>query len=505
MNRLIRILGILTIGYLLILSILGTYMVQSVSEGESGAAYYLNDTWYLHVLVIGACVLLLRQIHRGLQTPNRGTVRRALLVAVMIDLIVGLAMIYCMQLEPSSDGAKVMQVAKDILAGNLDAFGPSGYMYRYPFQRGLVLLDLVCILLFGDGAFLALQTLNLLALILILTCMVWLVERIWQSIEISILTVILHLLFLPLLLYITHNYGILYGIAFSLLAICLAYHAWTTHRYGYYILAALSMALAVELKSNSLIWYIGLAMALLFNAIGVWHSERRHAQMGILAIIVILAFVKMASYGSGAAMESLTGIEPSKGMPKTCWIYMGLQDHSVSPGAYNGNSVALFEECDYDYDTANEEAIHRIIGLGGYMAHNPGKTVRQFARKIAYEWNDPTYDSLSILVDRESTNSAYVDSVFAHSLANGMVHHVLVQYMNLYQPVILAFAFIAMLALMRRPRVEWWEIVLLTIYLGGFAFHLFWEAKPQYTLPYYVLLIPYAAYGMGRIAGYTHE
>jgi hypothetical protein len=34
-----------------------------------------------------------------------------------------------------------------------------------------------------------------------------------------------------------------------------------------------------------------------------------------------------------------------------------------------------------------------------------------------------------------------------------------------------------------------------TATVGGALFHTFWEAKPQYVLPYFVLLLPYCAMG----------
>ncbi len=37
-----------------------------------------------------------------------------------------------------------------------------------------------------------------------------------------------------------------------------------------------------------------------------------------------------------------------------------------------------------------------------------------------------------------------------------------------------------------------------TVLIGGFAFHSFWEAKAQYTFPYFMLLIPVAGYGFER-------
>lgn len=495
MNRLVKVLGIITIGYLLVLSVYGTCLSQTSDDGTTTNAFF-GDFWLFHILMIAALVLLLWLLHGVLQRIDHRSVRRVVLIASCIYLVVGLLFLGSTQLMPSSDGAKVMQVARDILAGNMDAFERSGYMYRYPFQRGMVLLDIVAIRLFGESAYLSLQVLNLLALMVILVCVVWLIDHVWKEVCVSILTVLLHLLFLPIALYITHNYGIMYGIALSMISICLVYKAWTEYRPLYYVPAAITMALAVELKSNSLIWLIGLAMALMFSALAVIRVEYRHAIIGIVAIVGLLLAVKLASACSGAMMVHLTGREISRGMPKTCWIYMGLQDDDDKPGAYNGSSTTLFEECDYDYDAANQEATQRIVQLFGYMAHHPVMTVRQFVRKTAFEWNNPTFESLDIQIGRESAIDGYAGSMIEQSFQTGGFYHILVQYMNLYQTFILAFAFVAMMGLLHRS-ASWWEIMLLTIYLGGFAFHMFWEAKPQYTLPYFLLLIPYAAYGMG--------
>ena len=46
---------------------------------------------------------------------------------------------------------------------------------------------------------------------------------------------------------------------------------------------------------------------------------------------------------------------------------------------------------------------------------------------------------------------------------------------------------------------EAYYLPLLT-FIGGFVFHFFWEAKCQYTLPYFVLLIPYSVLGMESVS-----
>lgn len=41
-----------------------------------------------------------------------------------------------------------------------------------------------------------------------------------------------------------------------------------------------------------------------------------------------------------------------------------------------------------------------------------------------------------------------------------------------------------------------YELMGAVIFLGGYLFHLFWESSASYTIPYFVLLIPYAVCGM---------
>jgi len=38
------------------------------------------------------------------------------------------------------------------------------------------------------------------------------------------------------------------------------------------------------------------------------------------------------------------------------------------------------------------------------------------------------------------------------------------------------------------------------VFIGGFLFHLVWEAKGQYSVVYFMLLLPYAYLGMERVA-----
>lgn len=84
----------------------------------------------------------------------------------IVYLLAGVLFIFLIKLQPKSDPAKVLNVAEQLLVGGHSSFtDPEGYMFRYPFQNGILLLDVGLLCLFGNGAYLAFQVLNLFAAI----------------------------------------------------------------------------------------------------------------------------------------------------------------------------------------------------------------------------------------------------------------------------------------------------------------------------------------------------
>ena len=65
--------------------------------------------------------------------------------------------------------------------------------------------------------------------------------------------------------------------------------------------------------------------------------------------------------------------------------------------------------------------------------------------------------------------------------------------MNILQTLIL-FGTI-MYILIDSKKIKFKELIFAIIFIGGFVFHLIWEAKCQYTITYFVLLIPYSIVG----------
>ena len=69
---------------------------------------------------------------------------------------------------------------------------------------------------------------------------------------------------------------------------------------------------------------------------------------------------------------------------------------------------------------------------------------------------------------------------------------------NMLQTLIYAGAFLWIL--LGRRQMSWESLLPGMIVIGGFLFHLVWEAKGQYTVFYFFLLIPYAFWGIREAA-----
>lgn len=171
-------------------------------------------------------------------------------------------------------------------------------------------------------------------------------------------------------------------------------------------------------------------------------------------------------------------------------LLMGLQDNENGrgPGCYNGYNLWSFNGNDYDTEKTRAEAREDIRETLEEFSREPDEAVRFLLRKIAGQWNNPDGEVFNGTEIKEGDLAAGIKAVYNEK------NIVLIRIcMNSLQTWILAGALCYLL--FHREKTEYGWIFLL-IFLGGFLFHLFWEAAGRYAIPYYVMLIPYAYMGM---------
>jgi hypothetical protein len=181
-------------------------------------------------------------------------------------------------------------------------------------------------------------------------------------------------------------------------------------------------------------------------------------------------------------------------MPAILYVAMGTRDDiEDEPGWYDFYNLAIFGKHDYDADAAAEDAWDEIGNFIYKCKESPKYALNFFTLKTNTQWNAPMYQCLAM-------NNAFYEE--PEGLAweiyfNGKDVY-LENFMNIYQLLIYGGVVLALI-FMRKKWVKIENYVLLIGVYGGFLFSLIWEAKTRYILPYFIMMIPYAAIGLTEL------
>ena len=213
--------------------------------------------------------------------------------------------------------------------------------------------------------------------------------------------------------------------------------------------------------------------------------------------LIILILSRIPVYAVEGYYLRQSGVERiSEGVPGAAWIAMGLQDDDLfENGWYNGYNINTYKECEYDSKRAAEQSLDSIGESVKTFAKHPLYAARFFYKKWTSQWNDPTYQSLFSVewACRHYENQ----SVLARSLYSGRVAGGQYHFMNIYQTIYFIGALFFLLK--GRSRLGLEQFILLLSVFGGMLCHLLWEAKGRYVFSYYILLLPFAAYGINKL------
>lgn len=142
---------------------------------------------------------------------------------------------------------------------------------------------------------------------------------------------------------------------------------------------------------------------------------------------------------------------------------------------------------------------------------NPFKTIDFYFRKTATMFANPTYQSQWYNLQGgyypEDNSTPYADKIekkiatsrFFTSLYEGILDKIVQINAKGIQLAIYTFSFIYVIAALRKKEITKHALLLILIFLGGYAFHLMWEAKARYIIVYNLALFPLAFVMMEEI------
>lgn len=428
---------------------------------------------------------------------NRAVLR---ILGITWGILLSFLAIYIYRCGVSSDALHVNRFALEFLNGNYDIFNTDSYLKIYPYQAYMASYFELIYSIFGINNFIAAQIINVIFIGLMLWGLQLIASEVFEQEGVDRLLPIVSMLYIPLYLYSTLIYGDIPGLSLGIWAIYFVVRYLKTNRWQFNIPVAILFCLAVMVKENSKILIIAYGLIMLLKIF----EDRKWTRLLLAALVVCISLsgtaVMKQVYMNKAGLE-----EFPTGTPTLSWVVMGIQDSDESShgcGWYNGYTISVYQESDYNYDVANEKCKQAIAEAAKEHLSNPGHAAYYYIKKWMSSWNDPEFmiQQLTEWNSRHSENKIPLSDEFIY----GQGRTILFWIMNLAHMVVLLFAAVGTFGIIRH-----WSLpkayILLNV-CGGMVFHEFvWETSGRYIHPYYVLLMPVAGYGCYLLCSFGEE
>lgn len=473
---------------LFVAALLGSCMLDRFDFGRYTYEYshYEWDPLYLTLPALLALLPLMGMAARRLKGP---ALRVTALCVLGAHAAFACAWVLAVRVRPVADAAELLAAAQRFAQGNLTFVqSPTSYLRIFPYQLGYTALLEALVRLFGDGAVLAAQLTNVLALCAILCALYALTGRLFGR-EAQACALLLGAGCVQPALMCTFVYGNLTGLACMLVALERLTAFLHTGRRAPFAVGVACLSLAVVLKYNCLIGALAMAITLSLRALRTGRGRRLAAWLA--AALVLVAPIG-AQRGVSALYGLRTGADFRGGQPMILWMAMGLHEQfSRASGWYDGYSYYTYVENGADAQVATQEGVQDIVdSLYGY-AHAPSRFLHFLPDKLLSQWIEPTFQSIWVSRITHHEGGALP---WAQALYDGGAGLALEGWMNVLQTLVYLCAALGLLRLSRGGGLLHLPLAL-TVFGGG-LYHMLFEAKALYILPYFLMLLPYAAYGL---------
>lgn len=481
----VLVLFAISVFFLTMVSIFGSCFLN-----HDEYTFFVSDNGVVHVVVlifvIIAC-LIGRKYLKGKISDN---VKKVIWFVVLATYAITLMVLSVyVAIEPRADQKSVVDTALAMIQGDYSAYQLGGYMYVYPNQIGIVYLFYYLFQIFPFGIK-TVCVLNAISALVTVIGMNGIGKVINKSFGDRFFTGIVTIGFLPMAFYTTFIYGNLIGMALSTAGIWCTLKFFSDRKNIHIIIAVLTSALAVIVKQNFIIPLVGIVIFLVLDMI-----KKPNKKTFIFCVSVLIATLGISSV-INIHVESITGEKISKGVPALAWVVMGMQEGYMAYGWHNQYNEDVFRNNNCNTDSTNEIVIRDFKERIEDFAKKPVYAMKFYFQKTISQWNNPTFECFWINdLSKRSSDGIMVKKLpgWLENLAGEPGSKVLTWYCNAYQSMILLG--VCLWLIWRHKEILTEQLLPATTFLGGFVFHLFWEAKCQYVIPYFILLFPYAVGG----------
>lgn len=449
---------------------------------------------FLFVVII-IILLLLKKVN-FIERINIKILRRIILIIITILGIIWVSNVFT---YPSTDSGYILYGADSFHKGDFNCLKKGYYFDKYPFQVGYTTYLILLSTLIGYNQYKLLMVINVIYLIVAYNFLLKIGKLLFNNEINQLYSLIFLLLFFPGILYCSFIYGVIPGLMFCMIGSYYLLLYLKDNKLSLLVLSGLFMSIAYIIKPNYLLFIVAAIIVIfcrLFQQI-----KKCIISLIVFVLIAILPNRGLLMFYSFLAQHEL------KGIPKSAWLVMGMQESSRAPGWYNGYNEKVYIENDYDYESTNKIVRNDLITYSKYFFENPEKFLEHYLFKTISQWTEPTFESIWLSEVRYNykQQSREVNCI-GKFIYEGVSNYLLIKFVDFYNSILYITATIAILVIFKnKKKNNELEMFLPLAFLGGFSYHLLFEAKSQYLIVYAIILIPYSAEGLRKLIHYLEQ
>lgn len=426
-----------------------------------------------------------------------------ILITITVTIILGYIWVFSSNLEPTEDSARVTLASLNAYNNNFNFLnGDDHYFQNYSYQLGYVLFNEVILHIANIFTpvknLLFLEFINVILLGIAYGAIIYINHLLFGDKRICAVTALLLMLSAQSIIFCSFLYGIIPGLTFSVLAILFMLLYLKKDKLIYAPLSVLSIALSVMIKQNYLIVLVAVCCILF-----VTMFKRKRFIRDILFIITAVALCSALNPAIKSFYEKRADVDLGESVPITAWVAMGLNEAGNAPGWYSADhTVNLHSECEFNAEMTNEKSIEEIKKRINYFGNNYQYCNEFFYKKFMSQWNETSYESIW----NNQVRKNYFPRIGVAEWVCGSGENAVKRYMDCYAQLIFLSVFVGLIACLKNK--NFLSVAFPIIILGGMIYHILAEAKSQYAMPYFILMIGFAGYGIicaydyfGKIAG----
>ena len=455
---------------------------------EAVVYYYNNIVGNIIWLIVCAMVCFL-----AMPLLKKLPIWAEIAAAVVWTIVLGCVWVYSSCSAPTEDSYWVTIAAQDFAH---DFFGifDGRYFRDYSFQLGYVFFNETIIRIamkfMEIKNLLFLEVLNVVLLAASYGALIFINSRIFKDQRVRHITFFLILFAAQPLIFCSFLYGIIPGMTFGIYSVLFLVLYLQNRKPAlavlYGMFSAVCLAVSAMIKTNNYIILVAV-MAVTFVAM----FKRKKFISDIIFMAATIALCLSVNPLVKSHYEKRAGVDLGKPIPFSAWFNMGLREASNAPGWYEpGYTVYSYEWHNYDPEETHEIAIEGIKERLDYFSEHPNYRHNFFYRKFMSQWNETSYQSIW----NNQVRSLYDQRGKIANWVCGDGTAKTKRYMDIYSQLIFAACLAGLFACLKNK--NFLSIMLPLIILGGMLYHLLAEAKSQYAMPYFIMMIGFAGYGI---------